>query len=250
MRKTLALFDACNVQATFFITAFWAQHHPALVRKIAERHEIASHAFYHDRFDNADLLASRLELERISGKPVIGFRMPRLQPVDYSLLHAAGYMYDASVNPTWLPGRYDNRHVSRHVHDSGPLWVMPASVTPRMRLPIFWLSVKNMPLWFTRACAGSILRKEDYFSCYFHPWELEDISGYQLPFYVKRVNGRRLEEKMRRLLLWLGSKGTFVTHTGYLRATARLTGSSVTSGDRRNLSSRFPPVRALTHHRR
>lgn len=230
VRKTLDLFAECGVRGTFFITAFWAQHFPELVREIALNHEIASHAFYHDRFENTDLLASRLELERISGRPVTGFRMPRLQPVDLEVLYNAGYLYDASVNPTWLPGRYDNRQVPRHVHALGPLWEMPTSVTPRMRLPVFWLSVKNMPLWFTQTCAASILKKEDYFSSYFHPWELEDIGRYKLPFYVKRVCGRRLEEKMRRWLMWLGTKGTFVSHSDYLLETGLLTGSMVTSG--------------------
>ncbi len=229
VRKTLALFEECGVRGTFFITAFWAKHHPELVRIIAQRHEIASHAYYHDRFDNDDLLASRLELENISGHTVKGFRMPRLQPVSIEALYDAGYRYDASINPTWLPGRYDNRHISRHVHTNGPLWIMPTSVTPRMRLPVFWLSVKNMPLWFTQNCITGILAKEDYFSCYFHPWELENIGHYKLPVYVRRVHGSKLLEKMRRYLCWLGSKGKFVTHSDYLRETGRLTISTVTS---------------------
>ncbi len=214
--KTLVLFDELHVRATFFITAYWAQHFPELVQRIAEKHEIASHAFYHDAFEERDLLHSRQELEHISGKPVKGFRMPRLKPVNIQALEQAGYAYDASLNPTWLPGRYNNRHLPRTVHRKEALWVMPSSVTPSLRLPVFWLSVKNMPMWFTRFCSQRILQNGDYFSFYFHPWELEDLSAYQLPSYVKRISGDKMSRRMRTFLLFLRSKGQFISHSDYL----------------------------------
>lgn len=214
--KTMALFDELNIRATFFITAYWAQNFPDLIKRIAAKHEIASHAFYHDAFEDSDLHDSRQELQYISGQEVKGFRMPRLQPVNMEALEKAGYTYDASINPTWIPGRYNNRHLPRVVHRKEAMWVMPSSVTPRLRLPVFWLSVKNFPLWFTRHCSHRILRKDDYFSFYFHPWELEDLSNYRLPLVVKRVSGPRLHNKMRRFLSYLSSKGEFISHADYL----------------------------------
>lgn len=216
--KTLELFNTLNIRATFFVTAYWAQQHPALLQQIAEKHEIASHAFYHDRFEEADLLHSRLTLEAICGKPVKGFRMPRLQPVSLTALQKAGYIYDASLNPTWLPGRYNNLHRPRQVFREAQLWIMPTSVTPVLRLPVFWLSVKNLPLWFSKTCIRRILRKGDHCSFYFHPWELEDLHTYQLPWYVKRVCGLQLENKLAALFTWLQKEGVFISHTDYLPA--------------------------------
>lgn len=215
--NTLALFDELNIRATFFITAYWAQQFPEVVKRIAAKHEIASHTFYHSSFREEDLLASRLELEKISDQRVLGFRMPRLQPVSLHALAHAGYLYDASLNPTWLPGRYNNRHMPRTVHRNGPLWVMPSSVTPVFRIPVFWLSVKNFPLWFTRSCISNILRHDDYFSFYFHPWELEDLSAYQLPWYVKRKCGEQLYERLYHLFNGLKKKGEFISHGDYLQ---------------------------------
>ena len=215
--KTLALFEELNIRATFFITAFWAKQFPELVQRIAARHEIASHAFYHSTFKESDLLSARLELEHLSGQSVQGFRMPRLQPVSMNALDHAGYLYDASLNPTWLPGRYNNRHLPRTLHRNGPMWVMPSSVTPLLRIPVFWLSVKNFPLWVTRNCVNSILRKDGYFSFYFHPWELEDMSLYKLPWYVKSRSGERMYERLYGMLSGLKGKGDFISHTDYLR---------------------------------
>ncbi|SIN64775.1 polysaccharide deacetylase family protein [Chitinophaga niabensis] len=214
--KTMTLFEELNIRATFFITAYWAQNFPDMVKRMAAKHEIASHAFYHDVFEETDLLDSRNELEYISGQKVKGFRMPRLKPVNMESLEKAGYTYDASLNPTWIPGRYNNRKQPRYVHRKEALWVMPSSVTPRLRLPVFWLSVKNFPLWFTRYCSRRILQKEDYFSFYFHPWELEDLSSYKLPLVVKSVSGTKMHNKMRRFLAYLSARGEFISHSDYL----------------------------------
>ncbi|MFY0253691.1 polysaccharide deacetylase family protein [Chitinophaga sp. 30R24] len=218
LQATLALFDKYNVRATFFITAYWAQHYPELIRQIALRHEIASHAFYHSSFTEADLEGSRLALQEISGQPVQGFRMPRLRKVNIQALNAAGYLYDASINPTWLPGRYNNWHVSRTLFKDNDTWIIPSSVSPVIRYPIFWLSIKNFPLWITKHFSSRILKKDDYLSFYFHPWELTDISDYALPAYIRRTSGERMIRKMEGFLQFLQHQGAFCTHADLLQA--------------------------------
>lgn len=217
LQTTLDLFDQYNVRATFFITAYWAQHYPELIRQVAAKHEIASHAYYHSSFSDADLEGSRLALQEISGQQVRGFRMPRLRKVNMKALKDAGYLYDASLNPTWLPGRYNNRHLPRTMfRGDNNMWIIPSSVSPLMRYPVFWLSVKNAPLWVTRHFSKTILRKDNYLSFYFHPWELVDIRGYALPSYISRVSGARMEQKMDGFLRFLQQQGRFCAHIDML----------------------------------
>lgn len=216
LQATLALFDKYDVRATFFITAYWAQHYPELVRQMAARHEIASHAYYHSSFSDADLEGSRLALQEISGQTVYGFRMPRLRKVNLAALKEAGYLYDASVNPTWLPGRYNNWHLPRTVFKEEDTWIIPSSVSPLIRYPIFWLSVKNMPLWITRHFSTRVLRKDEYLSFYFHPWELTDLKGFGLPAYIRNVSGRKMQQKLEGFLRFLQKQGTFCTHIDML----------------------------------
>jgi len=216
LMRTLQLFDKYEVRATFFITAYWAQHFPELVRQIAAKHEIASHAYYHSSFCEEDLEGSRLALQEISGRQVTGFRMPRLRPVSEDALVKAGYQYDSSVNPTWLPGRYNNWHVSRTIFRNDQLWIIPSSVSPLVRYPIFWLSVKNAPLWITRHFSRQILRKDPYLSFYFHPWELTDLANYQLPAYIRKVSGDKMCAKLEGFLSFLKTRGEFCTHADLL----------------------------------
>ncbi|RFS20914.1 DUF3473 domain-containing protein [Chitinophaga silvatica] len=218
LQATLALFEKYEVRATFFITAYWAQHYPELIKQIAAQHEIASHAYYHSSFTDADLEGSRLALQEISGQMVHGFRMPRLKAVNKEVLKGAGYEYDASINPTWLPGRYNNWHLPRTLYKEEDVWIIPSSVSPLLRYPIFWLSVKNMPLWVTKHFTSLILKKDDYLSFYFHPWELADISQYTLPTYIKKVSGINMQKKMEAYLKFLKEKGTFTTHIEWLNA--------------------------------
>ncbi|WP_143307693.1 polysaccharide deacetylase family protein [Chitinophaga vietnamensis] len=216
LHATLELFEKHGVRATFFITAYWAQHYPELIRQVASRHEIASHAYYHNTFTPADLEGSRLVLQEISGQQIRGFRMPRLQQVNFPALHKAGYLYDASINPTWMPGRYNHFHLPRTISREENIWIIPASVSPVIRYPINWLSVKNVPLWLSRHFCKTVLRKDNYLSFYFHPWEMTDISNYALPGYIKRTSGINMERKMDCFLQFLRQQGAFCAHIDML----------------------------------
>lgn len=214
-----------NVKATFFSTATFASHAPELVTRIInEGHELASHGYYHSTFDVAHLAQSRKILESLSGKPVYGFRMPRMQPVDNSALEKAGYHYNSSVNPTWLPGRYDNLHLPRTYHKQGNIWQIPASVSPLFRFPLFWLSFHNLPLWLYYRLAKRTVRKDKYLNIYFHPWEFTNLDNSGLPGYIKRNAGISMTNRMHVLLNRLKKDGIeFVKFSEFLEKIAAMT---------------------------
>lgn len=216
MYKLLPVLDQLQLTATFYTTAFYAQQNEADIKDIAAFHEIASHSFYHSRFIETDIKHARQVLEKISGQTVTGFRMPRLAQVDKKLIYEAGYLYDASLNPTWLPGRYNHLHQPRTLFRQDNLWILPSSVTPSLRIPMFWLAFKNLPLWFIKKCSLQILQKDNYLSLYFHPWEFADLSAYNMPFYIKRPSGMQLLDKLTAYLSWLQTLGVFVTTRSFI----------------------------------
>ena len=148
---TIAILDLLakhNVKATFFSTAVFAIHAKAVIdRIIAEGHEIASHNYHHSQFDIPHLKASKEKLEEITGTAVIGFRMPRMYPVDEKEIFKAGYQYNSSINPTYLPGRYNNFNKPRTYFKQEDVLQIRASVSPIIRFALFWLSFHNLPLW-------------------------------------------------------------------------------------------------------
>ncbi len=85
--------------------------------------------------------------------------MPRMMPVDEKEVEKAGYSYNSSINPTFLPGRYNNLKVSRTYFKEGNVTQVPASVSPNFRIPLFWLSFHNFPLFFYKKLASDCLKK-------------------------------------------------------------------------------------------
>ncbi len=211
----LDLLAELDIRATFFTTAYFALQHPDLIRAIAQTHEIASHGFYHSSFEVADLAKSKQTLAAIAHTPIMGFRMARLQKVNDQAIEEAGYAYNSSVNPTYLPGRYNNLAQPRTAHYSHSLLNIPVSVTPLIRFPLFWLSFKNMPLSLYQLATAYTLRVDHYLSLYFHPWEFADISAFTLPGYIKRHAGRPMLRRLKRHLTWLKPQADFITYAEF-----------------------------------
>jgi polysaccharide deacetylase family protein (PEP-CTERM system associated) len=110
--RLLGILAETGSRATFFMLAWVAQRHPALVRRIvAQGHELASHGSDHRRVDRqspesfrADVSMAKSILEDIAGMPVSGYRAPtfsigRDSQWAHSILVEEGYRYSSSVYP-------------------------------------------------------------------------------------------------------------------------------------------------------
>ena len=117
-------------RATFFTTAVFADRFPDLVRRaVGGENEIASHGFTHGPLEPGDLERSKATLERVCGTPVFGFRRARMDPTDARAVAAAGYLYNSSEHPVWLPGRYNNFFRPRRPYREGSRAETPARRT-------------------------------------------------------------------------------------------------------------------------
>ncbi len=217
LNALLPILNSTNTECTLFTTANFALHHQQVMQQLSARHEIGSHTFYHGTFKEDDLAASKQALENICGKKVTGLRMPRMRPVNMEAVKAAGYFYDSSINPTWLPGRYNYTHLPRNIYNEKAVWRLPASVTPGLRIPLFWLSFKNFPYAVFKKLALHTLHKDGYLNLYFHPWEFTDINGFNLPAYVKKDCGQPLLDKLQRLIDDLKKEGECISIERYLQ---------------------------------
>jgi len=211
LKSVILLLDKLNIKATFFITANFALNHKWIVKEISNKHEVASHGYYHSDFVLEDLKKSRQVLSQLTGKRVIGFRMPRLKEVEDREIEKAGYEYNSSMNPTYLPGRYNNFFKTRTRYYSNNLLNIPISVTPLIRFPLFWLSFKNFPLWFIKLASYLTIKKDRYLNIYFHPWEFSDLTKFKLPNYIKKRSGEEMIDRLENYLSWLKTKGEFIS---------------------------------------
>jgi peptidoglycan/xylan/chitin deacetylase (PgdA/CDA1 family) len=214
----LELLKLTCIKATFFCTANYAINRPEVILKIVnEGHEIASHGYYHSDFKPEHLTASKIKLEEISGTKVTGFRMARMMPVDEMEIQKAGYTYNSSLNPTLIPGRYNNLKKPRSwFFDHGVLQI-PASVSPLIRFPLFWLSFHNLPLSILKWMSAAAHRKDGYLNLYFHPWEFTDLKQpekFGFPGYVVKSSGDAFVNRIKNFIAWAQSKGYEFARTG------------------------------------
>lgn len=209
-----------GVRATFFCTANFAALSPEVVQRIVdEGHELASHGYYHWTFEPADLLRSKLALEAQTGVRIYGYRQARMMPVPDAEIERAGYEYNTSLHPTFLPGRYCHLDKPRRYFYTDSVLQIPASVTPLVRFPLFWLSCHNLPFPLYRWLCTRTWRHDGYLVTYFHPWEFYDLGKHpelKLPYIVRNQSGAGMIDRLSRWIAHFRSLGAeFTTYHAF-----------------------------------
>ncbi len=210
--RLLELFRKHNVKATFFITGYYAEHEPEDVQRIAaEGHEIACHGYEHHyrgrEFDvETDVRRGKEVLERISGVPVNGFRAPQAQYSERLLwaLVKAGFMYDSSLHPAWLPGYYNHSALPLGIHhplSEVKLKEIPVAVMPRSRLPVVWMFMRNIGVWYTQLAVEGLVKRGISPNVYFHSWEFTEMKSTNVPWYFTRRTGENFLRMLEKFIV-------------------------------------------------
>lgn len=209
-KKILLILKQHQIKATFYCTANFALNKPDIIADIlADGHEIASHGYYHSDFKIEHLKQSKEVLEQLTGQEVLGYRMARMMPVDEKEIFKAGYKYNSSINPTYLPGRYNNLSKPRALFYQDHVLQLPSSVTPLIRFPLFWLTFHNLPLPLIKWMCKRTYQKDGYLNLYFHPWEFTDLNQperFNFPNYVVRNSGKKFADRITAFIGWAKNK--------------------------------------------
>ena len=206
-----------GVRATFFCTANFAENAPDIIQRIMqEGHEVACHGCDHWEPKATDFEQSKLRVEKVAGREVYGYRQPRMFPVDEKEIKRMGYRYNSSLNPAFIPGRYMHLTTPRTCFMKDGVLQIPASVTPWLRIPLFWLALHNFPEWLYHRLVMRTLRHDGYFNTYFHPWEfyeLKEHPEFRIPFIIKRNSGREMLCRLDRFIKMLKKNNCeFITY--------------------------------------
>ena len=210
-----------NVKATFFCTGNFAQNAPEVMKRIVdEGHEVACHGVDHWQPRETDFAESKRIVEEVTGRQVYGYRQPRMFPVVESEIKRVGYRYNSSLNPAFIPGRYMHLTAPRTWFMKDGVMQIPASVTPWIRFPLFWLALHNLPQWLYHWMVRRVLRHDGYFVTYFHPWEFYDLKQhleFKMPFIIRNHSGREMVDRLDRLIKMLKTKNhQFITYNEFV----------------------------------
>jgi polysaccharide deacetylase family protein (PEP-CTERM system associated) len=217
-RKALDLVEAFDVRATFFVLGWVAEKLPELVREIASRgHEVASLGYDHRTIlemghpeFRADLVRTREALEQVTGRRVIGHRVPHyLGPYDLwalDILAEEGFAYDSSVKPLFRRFASEPWRRLAHVHRAGPrtLWEFPLSAWHLgLSIPIAGAGYfRHLPHPLVRrAVRRWLARHRQPFVMYFRVWELDPEQPHirTAPLHERLRHYRNLDKMAGRL---------------------------------------------------
>ena len=200
-----------GVKATFFCTGNFAKNAPEVMKRIMdEGHEVACHGVDHWQPKSTDVENSKKIVEEVTGRKILGYRQPRMFPVSDSELERMGYVYNSSLNPAFIPGRYMHLNAPRTWFMKGKVMQIPASVTPLIRFPLFWLALHNLPECLYHWMVKRVVKHDGYFVTYFHPWEfyaLKEHPEFKMPFIIKNHSGEALFHRLDRLIKMLKGCG-------------------------------------------
>ena len=216
----LDILNSEKIPATFFCTTTLLAHSPELAKRIIqEGHEMASHGCDHANPLPEHVKESKKILEKNYGVAVHGYRQPRMFEVDNSELVREGYLYNSSINPTFIPGRYMHLNVSRLPFIKGNILQIPISVTPWLRFPLFWLSAHHLPMWLYEIFAKRTLQHDGFFNTYFHPWEFVEIqhkAEYGVPYIIGHHSGKEMQRRLLHLIKTLKAQNAeFITYYSF-----------------------------------
>lgn len=188
----LSALEEASVHATFFVLGWCAEHHPKLVRRIAELgHEVAAHSYDHrlvyelspDEF-REDLRRTRGILEDAAQVEIVGYRAPSFSITEESLwaldvLIEEGYRFDSSIFPVHHH-RYGISSAPRFPYhaerEGGRLAEFPLS-TYRLfnqNLPIAGGGYfRLLPYPVLRSAYRRLTRASQPAILYLHPWEFD-----------------------------------------------------------------------------
>ncbi len=103
----------------------------------------------------------KIFLKILRAAKVTGFRMPRLKPFDHKVLAGWGFVYDSSINPTYLPGRYNLLHKSPLPYLENGLLELPCSTTPTLAFSTFLACFQKFAhLVYIQLYAGELCERE------------------------------------------------------------------------------------------
>lgn len=215
--KILRVLKENEGKATFFVTGNFALKRPDLVERMRdEGHEVACHGVDHFNPKSTDVREAKKIVEKVVGVSVTGYRQPRMFQIDYKELAKCGYKYDSSVNPAFIPGRYNHLDTPRTPFKQEDILEIPTSVATAMRVPLFWLALHIFPVALYVKMAKMSISKTGYFATYFHPWEFATVlKKYKVvPGYIKKNSGDELVGRLDRVMREL-SEYEFVTYEEY-----------------------------------
>jgi peptidoglycan/xylan/chitin deacetylase (PgdA/CDA1 family) len=162
VEQLVSLVEEYEIPLTCFVQTALFEERPEAVETLREANTTVSfhpHSHTHKPREETpvawELEESTTRFEDFFGEAPVGYRFPNgnVRAADYRLLADAGYEFDASVFPSWRPGKFNNTGAATTptYRPGDDLFEIPFTVySDRLRIPttLSYCQVLGRPYWW------------------------------------------------------------------------------------------------------
>jgi len=192
LKRILKVLDKYNLKATFFVTCDCIEKYPTIFKRLKKQgHEIALHAYRHERFDDILLEEKEEQIKKsiICFKKYLnqhpnGFRAPQhsIDKETLKVLEKKKFLYDSSLTPlnilqiSFFPQRVKSNIISffssPRIHKLGNLIEIP---TTSFLIPFVSLVFRAFPKFLLKFYFNFLNSINKNMVLYCHSWDFIDI---------------------------------------------------------------------------
>lgn len=211
---------------TFVVGKMFEEHLPIAERFARIDTEFELHSYSHNVEEpdsEEEILRGKTAYTNYFGHPPRGYRAPNgaISPTGLSVLHREGFLYDASVFPTWRPELgYNFSHMPRtpwFYEEYPPLLELPFAVVPGVRIVISMSFLKLFGFSFYRLMFNTfglpdIVIFDSHLYDYFLTDSVRNLSRFDWKRYAITRNHNNSLRLVQRFVDFLISRGyTFIS---------------------------------------
>jgi peptidoglycan/xylan/chitin deacetylase (PgdA/CDA1 family) len=220
VERLVSLLEEYEIPLTCFVQTALFEERPDAVEPLREADTTVSfhpHSHTHKPRNETsvawELEESTTRFEDFFGEAPVGYRFPNgnVRAEDYRLLANFGYKFDASVFPSWRPGKFNNTGAATTpTYRSGDdLFEIPFTIySDRLRIPtaLSYCQVLGRPYWWVLSrWPPSVVVLNIHMHDLVTPSTIQELPARYRVLYSRNVDGLSLLEKLI---------GTF-QHRGY-----------------------------------
>ncbi|CAA7194437.1 polysaccharide deacetylase family protein [Chryseobacterium potabilaquae] len=205
VRAILRILDIHDIKASFFVEVSITQKLQNLIKAISYKgHEIA---FYNNNSNLQEIEETKKLTQDFLEKQIRGIRQKDFK-LSQESLKSLEFNYVSNIDNSNILFPFKRLKRNTEIKEEDGLSIVPESISPYSQLPYNDFIFQILPMKYYQNMVFETLKKDEFVLIYLNSWQFTDFSTYdfKVPLYRKLSSGKKLEDKLDALLVWINEK--------------------------------------------
>ncbi|CAA7387455.1 polysaccharide deacetylase family protein [Chryseobacterium fistulae] len=205
VRAILRILDIHDIKASFFVEVSITQKLQNLIKAISYKgHEIA---FYNNNSNLQEIEETKKLTQDFLEKQIRGIRQKDFK-LSQESLKSLEFNYVSNIDNSNILFPFKRLKRNTEIKEEDGLSIVPESISPYSQLPYNDFVFQILPMKYYQNMVFETLKKDEFVLIYLNSWQFTDFSTYdfKVPLYRKLSSGKKLEDKLDALLVWINEK--------------------------------------------